>query len=52
MVLIGGEIDGRLVTLGKLIDEGDGNIADRVGCGACNGDCDARKVDPDEDAVC
>lgn len=42
---------GRFGTFGKFIDDGDGNMLGREGCGACMGDCGGMKIEPDEEAV-
>ena len=47
----GGEIDGSVGAFGKLSEDGDGSIAERIGCGACIGDWGGINVDPDGEAI-
>jgi aconitase A len=44
-------MDGRVGAIEKLIDEGDGKIVVRMGCGACIGDRGGMYPDPGDDAV-
>lgn len=42
-------MDGSVGALGKFSDDGDGRIVERMGCGACIGDCGGMKEDPGDD---
>jgi hypothetical protein len=42
-------MDGRVGAFGKLREDGDGSIAERIGCGACIGDCGDMNAEPDGD---
>jgi hypothetical protein len=41
---------GRIGAFGKVCDEGDGNVVERMGCGACIGDRGCMKEEPGDDA--
>jgi len=47
----GGEMEGSVGAFGKFSEDGDGSIAERMGCGACIGDCGGMKDDVDGDKV-
>ena len=42
-------MDDRPGLRGKFIEEGDGNMPDRNGCGACMGDWEGIDADPEEE---
>lgn len=44
-------MDGRVGALGKFIEDGDGKMAERMGCGACIGDCGGMNADPGDDVA-
>lgn len=47
----GGDMDGRFGAFEKFSVDGEGRIAERIGCGACIGDCGGMKLKPGDDAV-
>lgn len=52
-MVAGGDIEGRFGTLtfGKFSDDGEGRIAERMGCGACMGDCGGMNTEPEDEVV-